>query len=112
MDRTKDRIERFEDFWLYYLGEHKHPVNRALHFAGTTAALATLAAGAVTMNPMAIPAALVLGYGPAWVGHFFFEKNKPASWSYPAWSFRADFKMYARMWTRGITADLAEQLPA
>lgn len=100
------QFENFEDFWKYYLGEHRNPVNRALHFAGTTAALATLAAGAVTLNPLAIPAAVVVGYGCAWIGHFVFEKNKPASFGYPAWSFRGDFRMYTRTWTGAIRDDL------
>ena len=96
------RIQSFEEFWPYYLGEHRNPVNRALHFAGTSTALALLAAGAATMNPLAIPAALVAGYGPAWFGHFFIEKNKPASWTYPLWSFRGDFKMYWMMLSRQL----------
>jgi hypothetical protein len=101
------RFATFEEFWPYYLGEHRHPVNRALHFMGTSAAMATLALGAATANPLAIPAALAVGYGPAWIGHFFIEKNKPASFKYPLWSFRGDFRMYRLMLSGKIAAELA-----
>ncbi len=101
----------FEEFWPFYLGEHRNPWNRALHFAGTSCAMATLAVGALTANPLAIPAALVVGYGPAWIGHFFIEKNKPASFKHPLWSFRGDFRMYRLMITGQIGNELA-QLPA
>jgi hypothetical protein len=104
--RQQQRLQSFEEFWPYYLGEHSHPVNRMLHVAGTTCALATLAWGAATLNPLAVPAALVAGYGPAWVGHFFFEKNRPATFKYPLWSLRADFRMYKRFWTGELARDL------
>lgn len=84
----------FAEFWPYYLAEHSHPLNRALHFAGTTMALGALAIGAVTFNPWMVLVALVAGYGPAWIGHFFVEKNRPATFTYPKWSFIGDFKMY------------------
>jgi len=99
-------FESFEDFWPFYLSEHRNPLNRALHFAGTTMALATVASS-VVLGPQMIPAALVCGYGPAWVGHFFVEKNKPASFKHPLWSFRADFKMYGMMWRRRLGDELA-----
>lgn len=102
------RIESFEEFWPFYLGEHRNPLNRALHFVGTSTALATLAFGALTLNPLAIPAAAVAGYGPAWIGHFFIEKNKPASFTYPLWSFRGDFKMYWMILTRQMGNELTE----
>jgi hypothetical protein len=87
------RIQSFEEFWPFYVGEHRHPLNRALHYAGTSAALCTAAAGVCTLNPLLIAAAPVVGYGPAWIGHFLVEGNRPASFTYPLWSFRADMKM-------------------
>jgi hypothetical protein len=88
------RIETFDEFWPHYVHSHRHPVNRALHYVGTTSAIGTVVAAAVTLNPAWLLATPVVGYGPAWIGHFFFEKNKPATWEHPLWSLRGDFKMY------------------
>src|ERR1700731_3176680 len=81
MDR---RFEPYEQFWPFYALEHSSRMNRALHFAGTTLALAAVA-----------PAA---GYAFAWIGHLVFEKNRPATFAYPLWSLRADFRMYRYIW--------------
>jgi hypothetical protein len=94
---SEERIQSFEEFWPYYVGEHQHPANRALHYVGTTLVIGTVVTAAVTANPTWLLLAPVVGYGPAWVGHFFIEKNKPASFSYPLWSLAADFKMYGMM---------------
>ena len=102
-----ERIATFEAFWPYYLGEHRDSTNRKLHALGTTLALGTATLAAVTLNPILIPFALVCGYGPAWVGHFFFEKNRPATFTYPRWSLLADFKMYAYFVTGRLDAELA-----
>jgi hypothetical protein len=90
----QEHIESFEEFWPHYVHAHRNPVNRALHYAGTTAVLGTVATAAVTLNPLWLLAAPVVGYGPAWVGHFVFERNKPATFRHPLWSLRGDFKMY------------------
>jgi hypothetical protein len=99
------RFASFEEFWPYYLGEHRHPLNRALHFIGTSGALLT-AASSLVLGPAVLPLALVAGYGPAWIGHFFVEKNRPATFQYPLWSLRGDFRMYGMMWTGRITDEL------
>lgn len=88
-----ERYGSFEEFWPYYLSEHRHPVSRGLHYVGTSAAIATAGIGALTLNPFALPAAMFCGYGAAWVGHFIVEKNRPATFTYPAWSLRGDFRM-------------------
>ncbi len=90
-----DRIPTFEQFWPYYLGEHKNPLCRNLHFVGTTLALSLLVTAAVTQQPWFVLGALLSGYAFAWVGHFFIEKNRPATFTYPLWSFAADWKMWA-----------------
>src|SRR5580700_626768 len=86
--------QSFEEFWPIYVHGHRDPRNRALHYAGTTAVLGTVAAATLTLNPGWLLLAPVVGYGPAWVGHFVFEKNKPATFEHPLWSLRGDFKMY------------------
>ncbi|MBX3260792.1 MAG: DUF962 domain-containing protein [Labilithrix sp.] len=88
------KIETFEQFWDFYVGEHKKKSTRLLHFIGTTAAVSCLAAGLLTKRRWLLLVAPVCGYGPAWIGHFFVEKNKPASFKYPLWSLQADFVMW------------------
>lgn len=87
------RIQSLAEFWPHYVGEHRSPVCRGLHYFGTSLAVLTAIFAAVTANGWLVPVALVLGYGPAWVGHFFIEHNRPASFRYPLWSFVSDFKM-------------------
>ena len=87
------RIQSFAEFWPYYIGEHRSPVGRGLHYFGTTLAVLTGITAAVTSTGWLVPVALVLGYGPAWVAHFFIEHNRPATFEYPLWSLLSDFKM-------------------
>jgi hypothetical protein len=91
---SDQRIQSFAEFWPFYVREHSLPACRALHFIGSTLALAVLVAAAF-YSPWLLLAVPVVGYGFAWVGHFFVEKNKPASFKYPLWSFVADWKMWA-----------------
>lgn len=87
------RIESFEEFWPFYIGEHRVPVGRGLHYAGTSAATLLLAYLVYSGRLWLVPVMFVVGYGPAWIAHFFIENNKPASFKYPLWSLRADYKM-------------------
>lgn len=78
----------FGEFYPYYLGEHHNQINRRLHIVGTSNGLAILATTVATgCYPLAL-AAVAQGYALAWVGHFFFEKNKPATFSHPFYSVR------------------------
>jgi hypothetical protein len=90
---SDSKFETFEDFWPFYVGEHKLPLNRALHYAGTTMAVGTVTAAVVTLNPLWLLATPVVGYGPAWVGHFILEGNRPATFKHPLYSLRGDFRM-------------------
>jgi hypothetical protein len=98
-------LKSFEEFWPHYLGEHLHPTNRALHVIGTTLVYGALVAGFIS-SPRFFAIAPLLGYGFAWVGHFFVEKNRPATFTYPLWSLRGDFRMHLRFLTGTLGADL------
>ena len=82
------------EFYPFYLSEHSNRTSRRLHFAGTTLGLAWMATAIVTLNPWFLLAGLVCGYAFAWVGHFFFEKNTPATFKYPLWSLMGDFRLF------------------
>jgi len=92
-----DPIGDFEQFWPFYLSQHQNRTSRWLHFVGTTCALSCFFTGLLTLTPLTMLIAPAFGYGPAWVGHFFFEKNRPATFKYPVWSLRGDFKMFFLM---------------
>lgn len=100
-----DRIQSFEEFWPYYLGEHRDPTCRALHYVGTTLTIACVL-GAIFVNPWFLAAAPIAGYGFAWVGHFFVEHNKPATFKYPLWSLGSDFIMYGYFVTGRIAGEM------
>ncbi len=84
----------FRDFYPYYLSEHRNRTCRQLHFAGSTLVLAILVAAAFLRNPWLLLLVPVAGYGFAWVGHFVFEKNRPATFQHPWYSFLGDWVMY------------------
>jgi hypothetical protein len=89
----------FAQFYPFYLGEHSNRTCRRLHFLGSTLALVCLALLLATGKPQYFIYALLCGYGCAWIGHFVFEKNKPASFKRPLYSFMGDWVMYRDMWT-------------
>jgi hypothetical protein len=90
--------QSFVDFYPFYLSEHSHRTCRRLHFLGSTLSLICLAIFAVTGKPQYLLYGLLCGYGCAWIGHFVFEKNKPASFKRPLYSFMGDWVMYSDMW--------------
>jgi hypothetical protein len=84
----------FREFYPFYLGEHRNRTCRRLHFVGTSAALGCIVAAIANDNPWWLLGALISGYAFAWVGHFFFEKNRPATFKHPFYSFAGDWVMY------------------
>ncbi|WP_340065326.1 DUF962 domain-containing protein [Ascidiimonas aurantiaca] len=89
-----ERIKNFGEFYQFYLTEHQHKTSRVLHFIGTF--LVFILAGFFawyggSWEWILVP---VAGYGFAWAGHYFFEKNKPATFKYPLWSLLSDFKLF------------------
>jgi hypothetical protein len=103
------KLESFEEFWPYYVGQHRSPLNRGLHYVGTSMSIGTVGAAVMTLNPTWLILTPIVGYGPAWIGHFLIEDNKPATFDYPFWSLRADFKMLG-MALRGKMADEVTRL--
>jgi hypothetical protein len=93
-------IRRYSEFWSYYLREHAKPQTRALHYLGTGLATAAMIGLSITGRFWLAPLVLLAGYGPAWAAHFFVEKNRPATFTYPLWSLISDYRM-AWIWATG-----------
>lgn len=92
----------FAEFYPLYLAEHRQPLNRWLHFTGSTLALVCLFFLVFTGNPWWLLAAVVCGYAFAWVGHFFVEHNRPATFKRPLLSLMGDWVMWWQMLTRRL----------
>lgn len=88
------RFQRFADFYPFYLSEHRNPTCRRLHFVGTALVILVVAIALASANPWWLLAAPVAGYGFAWIGHFVFEKNRPATFRYPWFSLLGDFALF------------------
>ena len=93
------QFKSFSEFWPYYLAEHSRPATRLLHYIGSLAGIAAIVALVAVGKWYLFPLAFVPGYAMAWIGHFFVEKNRPATFTYPLWSFMGDWKMLALMLT-------------
>lgn len=104
-----EKLRNYADFWPYYLGEHGKRATRNLHYFGTSLGLALLAAAIATGNWWLLLAGLVSGYMFAWIGHFFVEHNRPATFTYPFWSLFSDFRMYG-YWLTGRLGGELERL--
>jgi hypothetical protein len=96
------QLHSFAEFYPFYLSEHRDRTCRRLHFVGSSLGLVCLALVFTTGNPWWLLAGLLCGYAFAWVGHFGFEKNKPASFKRPLYSFMGDWVMYKDIWTGRI----------
>jgi hypothetical protein len=96
------RFSSFAEFYPFYLSEHSHPACRRMHVVGSSLALGCMVAAIVHADPWWLAAALVAGYGCAWIGHAFFEHNRPATFTHPFYSFLGDWAMYRDMLTGRI----------
>lgn len=94
---SPQRFTSFAQFYPYYLAEHSNPSCRRLHFVGTTLVIALLAYTIASGKWILLLAVPFAGYGFAWIGHFFFEKNRPATFQHPFYSLLGDFVMYRDM---------------
>jgi hypothetical protein len=88
------RYQSFREFYPFYLSEHRNRSCRRLHFVGSSLGLACVVAAIVTRNGWFIALAFVVGYAMAWAGHVLFEKNRPATFQYPLYSFAGDWAMF------------------
>ncbi len=93
------RITSFAEFWPFYMSQHQNRYCRALHYGGSLAAIALVLGGIMSGNAKLFLAAIPAGYGPAWIGHFLVEKNRPATFQYPFYSLLADYVMLLRFLT-------------
>jgi hypothetical protein len=96
------RFASFAEFYPFYLAEHRNPTCRLLHFIGSSLVIGFALAAIVTRNPWWLLGMPLAGYGFAWVGHFAFEKNRPATFKYPLYSLAGDWVMYAQLLTGKI----------
>ncbi len=101
--RNASDFASFSEFYPHYLAEHSNATSRRLHFVGTSLAIVFVTYAFATLNPWLLLAVPVAGYGFAWVGHFFFERNRPATFKHPLYSLMGDFAMFRDL----ITGKLA-----
>lgn len=104
----EERIQTYEEFYKFYLSEHSNKTCRLLHVIGTTIVFALTITAFYHQRFYLLWFVPIAGYGFAWVGHFFFEKNKPATFKYPLWSLRSDFKMYFDILSGKISLDASK----
>jgi hypothetical protein len=98
----------YPEFWRRYLGAHRDPRTRGLHYLGTSLALAALAAAATTRDWRWLVAAPILGYALAWLGHLVFEHNRPETFGHPLWSLASDFRMLGLFVSGRLGGELRE----
>jgi len=103
---SEERIETYAEFWDFYVAEHSQPLTRLLHFIGTSLGLVLLVWIARRGSWLYLPVCFVVGYAFAWVSHFVIEKNRPATFKYPLWSFISDYKMMFYMLTGRMNAEV------
>ena len=101
-------ITSFQEFYPFYLSQHTNKICRLLHVIGTTVVLSLTLTSILYLNPALLILVPIAGYGFAWVGHFFFEKNKPATFKYPWWSLKSDFKMYFDILSNKLSLDASK----
>lgn len=95
-----DKYNSFKEFYPFYLAEHSNRTCKLLHFIGSSLVLMVLFIALLTQQYKLLLLLPIIGYGFAWVGHFVFEKNKPATFQYPLYSFIGDWVMWWQILTQ------------
>jgi hypothetical protein len=98
----QEEYKSFAEFYPFYLSEHKNLTCRRLHFTGTALVLFTLIYSLLNSSYPLLLLMPVFGYGFAWIGHFVFEKNRPATFKHPLFSLAGDFVMFKDILTGKI----------
>ena len=94
MGEGEKKFKSFSEFYPYYLSEHVNPINRKLHFFGSLLIIIVVLFVIFTQTWIALILVPILGYGFAWIGHYFVEKNKPTTFTYPLYSLMGDWTMF------------------
>jgi hypothetical protein len=94
MGEGEKKFKSFSEFYPYYLSEHVNPINRRLHFFGSLLIIIVVLFVIFTQTWIALILVPILGYGFAWIGHYFVEKNKPTTFTYPLYSLMGDWLMF------------------
>jgi len=96
------KFSNYNEFFKFYLEQHRHPVNRLLHAIGTVSGLLIVLTAFYYGHPWYALLWIPVAYGLAWTGHFLIERNRPATFGHPFWSFLSDFRMLGRMLSRRL----------
>ena len=110
---SEEKFKSFSEFYPFYLSEHANSSCRGLHYIGSSLVLALLGYVLATGSWMLLWLLPVIGYGFAWIGHFVFEENRPATFQYPLWSLIGDWVMLKDFLTgrlRSVHPDLQKDL--
>ncbi len=102
MGEDNRKFKSFSEFYPHYLSEHADPVNRRLHFFGTLLTIIVVLCVIITQVWIGLILVPILGYGFAWIGHYFVEKNKPTTFTYPLYSLMGDWVMFKDILTGKI----------
>jgi hypothetical protein len=105
------KFSSYDEFFTFYLQQHSDPRNRLLHAIGTTLGIAVAVGAFVLGHPGYALLFFPIGYGFAWTGHFGLEKNRPATFGHPFWSFISDFRMLELMFTGRLRSHVAPKTP-
>jgi hypothetical protein len=100
------KFQTYDEFFRFYLTQHSDPRNRVLHAVGTTLGVMVVLGALLLGHPWYALLFFPIGYGFAWTGHFLLEKNRPATFGYPFWSFISDFRMLGLMFTRRLRSHM------
>ena len=104
---SEQRYKSFSEFWPFYMAEHSLPATRWLHLIGTTAGVILVLYFIASGRWWLFFLGLIPGYGCAWLAHFLIQKNKPATFKYPLWSFMGDYKMIALMLSGKMRSEIS-----